>query len=329
MKIIRKFLCVLLCLFMLSGCVTSKKYVAYTIYPIQYLLERIGGNKIETISIQNNSIVQTANIVENYEEILKNSMYFFHIGNIEPYLDLYSDEIENTGVNDIDLSYLNAVYKYKRYNVVYSEDGDSTWYESSYYNDAIFDEIDTYDYDLFLWLNPICMLSMAESVYSTLSSNYVEQSDYFKANFETLENELVTLDANYHKLAVTLKKNDVTLKFVSMTGSFGSWQKAYGFRVYPICLSKYGALPNDAQLALIKERIIQDDVKFIVYEPNMSDEMSALYQELETELGLKRVNLSNISSLTVTQNNDGKNYLSLMNDNYAVLQSMADDLIGK
>ncbi len=69
MKVIRKILCVLLVL-MMCGCTSIKKYTAYTIYPIGYLLNRIGGNRIETISIQNRSLIQCANLVEDYNEIL-------------------------------------------------------------------------------------------------------------------------------------------------------------------------------------------------------------------------------------------------------------------
>ena len=35
-------------------------------------------------------------------------------------------------------------------------------------------------------------------------------------------------------------KNQKSIRFVSMTASFGNWQKTYGFQVYPIILSKYG-----------------------------------------------------------------------------------------
>ena len=108
-----------------------------------------------------------------------------------------------------------------------------------------------------------------------------------------------------------------------MTGSFGCWQKDFGFQVYPVCLSKYGALPNEVQLEAIKNRIIADDVKFIAYEPNMSEEMMELFIQLEEELGLKRVTLYNISSLTNSQIDSGKDYLSLMYENLSVLESMA------
>ncbi|MBO7698647.1 MAG: zinc ABC transporter substrate-binding protein, partial [Erysipelotrichaceae bacterium] len=114
-----------------------------------------------------------------------------------------------------------------------------------------------------------------------------------------------------------------SIKFVSMTGSFGCWQKDFGFQVYPVCLSKYGALPSDAQLEVIKNRIINDRVQYIAYEQNLPEDMLELFLQLESELGLKRITLHNISSLTATQIESGKDYLSLMYENLSVLDSIA------
>ena len=186
----------------------------------------------------------------------------------------------------------------------------------------MFAETNTYTNDLFLWLSPIGMLSMAKQIYTNLSSNYAEQAAYFEENYKTLENDLITLDAAYQNLATTLVKENKHIKFVSMTPSFGSWQKAYGIEVYPVCLSRYGALPTESELQIIKDRIIADKVEYIVYEPNMSEKMLDLFSSLEKELNLKRVNLSNISSLTTTQRTDNKDYLTLMYENLAVLNSI-------
>ena len=323
MKVIRKILCVLLVL-MMCGCTSIKKYTAYTIYPIGYLLNRIGGNRIETISIQNRSLIQCANLVEDYNEILSDSLVLFHIGDLEPYMDLYSSKIKELGVdlNAGDLSVLNCLYEYKRYTPVVV-DGKVSFVEGSYYEGDIFNEIDTYDLDPFIWLSPSGMYCMAKDVYDYLSNNYVEQSSYFTENYKQVADELIALDASYQALASKLVKENKTIKFVSMTGSFGCWQKDFGFQVYPVCLSKYGALPSDAQLEAIKTRIKNDDVRFIAYEPNMPDEMLQLMVALEDELGLKRVTLHYISSLTASQIESGKDYLSLMYENLSVLDSIA------
>ena len=210
----------------------------------------------------------------------------------------------------------------KRYTPVIV-DGKVSYVEGPYYEGDVFNEIDTYDLDPFIWLSPSGMYCMAKDVYEYLANNYVEQSAYFEDNYKQVADELIALDASYQALAARLVKENKTIKFVSMTGSFGCWQKDFGFQVYPVCLSKYGALPSDAQLEIIKTRIRNDDVRFIAYEPNMPDEMMELMVKLEEELGLKRITLRNISSLTSTQIESGKDYLSLMYENLSVLESIA------
>lgn len=323
MKILKKVLIIVLVL-SLTGCAKVKTYASYTIYPIGYLLNRIGGNRIQTISVQNSDLVQRAKPVDNFQEILDDSIFFFHIADLEPYLEMYDDELTSTEANNVDLSLLNAIYRFKRYTRV-SSGGIDTYIESNYYDGDCFENVDTYDNDLSLWLDPSGMLSMAKDVYDTLASNYVEQASFFKTNYDALYNDLTSLEAAYQSLSTKLKKENKVIKFVSMTPSFGSWQKSYGFSVYPVCLSKYGVLPNEEQLAIIKQRIIDDNVQYIVYEPNMTTEMFDLCKELETELGLKRVNLSNISSLTKTQIEDGKDYLSIMYENLSVLENISVD----
>ncbi|MDO5440797.1 MAG: zinc ABC transporter substrate-binding protein [Erysipelotrichaceae bacterium] len=322
MKILKKALITILLLLLLTGCSQVKTYTAYTVYPVGYLLNRIGGNRINTISVQDNSIVERAKPIDNFKEVIDDSFYFFHIGDLEPYLEIYNDDILDSGVNSIDLSLLNSIYKFQRYTRV-SSGGVETYIESPYYDGECFDSIDTYDFDLFLWLDPSGMLSMAKDVYDTLSNNFVEQSQFFKDNYNTLYTELTTLEASYHQLSNKLKSENKVVKFVCMTPSFGAWQKSYGFSVYPICLSKYGTLPTDEQLAIIKQRIIDDDVKYIAYEPNMTEEMTSLFSSLEQELGLKRVNLSNLSSLTTTQSEENKDYFTIMYENLSVLENIA------
>ncbi|MBR0461570.1 MAG: zinc ABC transporter substrate-binding protein [Erysipelotrichaceae bacterium] len=327
MKIFRKLLCVIMVL-MLCACgketTNIRTYYSYSIYPVGYLLNRIGGNRINTISVQSNTIVQTATVLDNYKEILNESLYFFHIGDLEPYLEVCGKEIDESGVNQIDLG-TNSIYAFKRYTPI-NMNGTLSFVESDYYEGDAFEFANTYKDDLFIWLDPIGMLSMAKSICNSLSSNYVEASEYFNANYETLESDLIALDAAYQNLATSLQKEGRTIKFVSMTPSFGSWQKAYGFEVYPVCLSRFGAIPTQSQLEIIKERIIKDGVEYIAYEPNMSSEMLNLFTSLESELGLKRVNLSNLSSLTVTQQTDNKDYLTIMYENLAVLENIATSI---
>ena len=108
-----------------------------------------------------------------------------------------------------------------------------------------------------------------------------------------------------------------------MSASFGNWQKTYGFEVYPVVMSKFGALPNETQLQAIKDRLKEDNVQYLVYEPNMTEDLITLYDSILEELGMTRIQLSNLSSETDQEEADGKDYLSIMYENLSVLSTLS------
>ncbi len=321
------FLTAVLTIGSLTGCTQIKNGIAYSVYPIGYLIERIAGTDFEKESIQTNEIIQRAQIAENYQEILEKSAVYMHIGNLEPYHTAYGKNILAASDDTMDLSALNAVYNFKRYTKV-TADNMTTYIEAPYYSGEVFTTIDTDEKDLYLWNDPIAMYSMSKDILKWLCENYPDQTVQFNDNFEKLETDLINLDAMYQKLATALETDGQEIRFVSMTASFSSWQKTYGFQVYPLILSKYGVLPTEKQLELIKQRIIEDGVKYIIYEPNMTEDMIALFDEVQNELGLIRVELSNLSSLSESEEEAGKDYLSIMYENLSVLETMKESVSG-
>lgn len=312
-----QFLCVCLLLVNLTGCMTAQPKIAYTIYPIEFLLQRIAGDKATLVSISDGTMVLRSQIAENYKEVLEDVDVLMHMGSVEPYMLVYSKEIAASKTPVIDLSANNSVYMFERYDYVVLNET-TVGVSSKYYDSPIFDTIDTYTYDPYLWMDPIAMLSMAEQIRDWLINKYPEEAAYFNDNYDKLELELARLDADFHEL----KNNGTTIQFVSMTPSFGTWQKNYGIKVYPIVLSRYGVLPTDEQLELIKQRILADGVQYIIREPNLPDDYIELMNELAEELELTIVDLNNISSITDEQRLEGKDYIQLMRENLNELEKM-------
>lgn len=324
----RKIVCCVLCLLMLTGlsaCQSVKTKVCYTVYPIGYILDRVTGQKIETVSIQNEDSIQIAQINENYEEELKEAGVFVYLGQLEPYLTIYNDSIESMQIDFLDLSINNSFSRFQRYTRV-AKEGQESFIESPYYSSSLFDSVDVNQMDLALWMNPVSMLSMAKEITEWLIKKSPENEAYFQERYEALQADLILLDSEFETLSRKLIAEKKEIKFVSMTSCFGNWQ-SYGIQVYPVILSKYGVLPTEAQLEVIINRIIEDDVKYIAYEPNLDEASRALYERIKDELGLVEVNLSNVSSLSGSEKEAGADYLSIMYQNLDILESMMNDQI--
>lgn len=315
---IKLFLVSVLALFLVSGCEEKNPSIATTVYPVQYLVERIGGDDVTVSNITENTMIQRAQIKSSFQDILKDSDALFYIGGLEPYMDLYVDDIRDTGVDMVDLATKSAIYKFERYTST-TIDGITAGTEGPYYEGEEFANLDTYDADPMLWMDPVAMTSMASDIRDYLVQKYPQYKDIFDENYDALELDLARLEADFQ----AIPDGKMNISFVSMTPSFGNWQKSYGIKVYPITLSKYGALPTSDQLAAMKKRIKSDHVLYIAIEQNLSEDMEKLQQQLIDELALIPVNLNNLSSISSEDKKASKDYLTIMYDNLKALESIA------
>ena len=315
---IKLFLVSVLALFLVSGCEEKNPSIATTVYPVQYLVERIGGDDVTVSNITENTMIQRAQIKSSFQDILKDSDALFYIGGLEPYMDLYVDDIRDTGVDMVDLATKSAIYKFERYTST-TIDGITAGTEGPYYEGEEFANLDTYDADPMLWMDPVAMTSMASDIRDYLVQKYPQYKDIFDENYDALELDLARLEADFQ----AIPDGKMNISFVSMTPSFGNWQKSYGIKVYPVTLSKYGALPTSDQLAAMKKRIKSDHVRYIAIEQNLSEDMEKLQQQLIDELALIPVNLNNLSSISSEDKKASKDYLTIMYDNLKALESMA------
>lgn len=318
-KYLKRMIVVFLAITMLSGCKTGKPVVGVTVYPVQYLVQRIAGNKVDVEMMSSGSVIQRATIVADHESKLKKIDVLFHINQLESYYNVYRNEIENANVEVVDLSITAAIYSFRRYTIA-NVAGSEITVESDYYSGNAFTAIDMYDKDPMLWMDPIAMTSMGKTVLNWLLKVYPEEAKTFNANFKTLQSELARLDAEYQKLRLNKK----SVSFVSMTPSFGNWQKAYGVHVYPVFLSRFGVYPSDNQLQLIKQRIVADNVKYIALEANLPEDMLSVYTSMLADLGLKAIPLHNLAFLTEADLAGNKDYLTLMYENLSTLESIAE-----
>lgn len=315
-----KFLTALMALMLLlcTGCKPATPSVSVTVYPIQYLVERIGGNYVKVDSISENGAIQSAAIKDDFRKTLEDNKVLFYIQELEPYFDVYTNDIRSANIDMVDLASKSVFYKFQRITTTMNN-GQSVSVESSYYEGDIFKNIDMYKDDPMIWMDPVSMISSAEIIRDYLIEQYPEYQAAFEKNFDELELDLTRLDVEYQEL----KTASGDIAFVSMTPSFGAWQKSYGVNVYPVCLSKYGAIPSNEQLAIIKQRIIDDNVKYIARETNLNSEMKVLYNSLKDELGLIEVDISNLSSLSADEKAENKDYLTIMYENLASLELIA------
>ena len=204
-KIIFTFLSIL-SVFLLTGCFDTNNLegsnITTTVYPIEYLIDRLYGEHSNITSIYPNDIditkyELTEKQVEKYSK--ETSLFIYNgLSNEKEIAKTFINENKNMQI--IDVSY-GLKYKYG------------------------IEE---------LWLNPNNYLMLANTIKNDLeelsSSKYAAEE--IEQNYATLEEDLTTLDAELRNIAVSAK-NSNTDTIVIAFNSLGFLEK-YGFEVINI-----------------------------------------------------------------------------------------------
>ena len=304
MKLVKMTLCLCLFLMTLYGCRATHDQVLVTCYPLQYLVEQIAQDRVSCVLLSENTLIQRAQIRDDYQELLAQSDALLYLGGLESYYEAYADEITDSRIEQVNLVDQLGNFPFLRY-------GENNETQPWYAGDA-FDDVDMYYSDPTLWMDAVTMCGMAACIRDYLSERYPAYAQEFADNYDALEIALSRLDARYQQL------REKQIRVAVMTPNFGHWQN-YGIQVYPVCLSRYGALPDDEQLSVIIETLREDGVQYMAIEENLPQDMIDLRLQIINELGLTPVPLNNISSLSDAQQRAGKNYLTLMQENLNVL----------
>ena len=304
----------------LCGCTNEKATVTTTTYAVKYLVEALAGERVDVEYISSDTFIQRASLVQNYKEILSRTTLLLYIGELEPYMDVYPEIFTNYKFEAINLASLSAIYDFKRYTTVKAGNGAFIVQESDYYDSELFKDVDTYNKDPFIWLDPIAMSSMASTIKDWLCSYYPEDTLIFENNFKALQQNFVRMDAEYQEL-----KKLTDIKVVTVTCSFGNWQKLYGVEVYPLIMSKYGALPTDEQLQAIEDTIRDEDVRYIIYDATLPSDMQKLYEKVKTDLSLQVIELSSLTRLSAEDIQKNKSYTTIMYENLTNLEKAFKD----
>lgn len=304
MKLVKMTLCLCLSLMTLCGCRVTHDQVLVTCYPLQYLVEQIAQDRVSCVLLSENTLIQRAQIRDDYQELLAQSDALLYLGGLESYYEAYADEITDSRIEQVNLVDQLGNFPFLRY-------GENNETQPWYAGDA-FDDVDMYYSDPTLWMDAVTMCGMAACIRDYLSERYPAYAQEFADNYDALEIALSRLDARYQQL------REKQIRVAVMTPNFGHWQN-YGIQVYPVCLSRYGALPDDEQLSVIIETLREEGVQYMAIEENLPQDMIDLRLQIINELGLTPVPLNNISSLSDAQQRAGKNYLTLMQENLNVL----------
>ncbi|BDH62687.1 adhesin [Lysinibacillus sp. PLM2] len=292
--------------------VDSNKIDIYTtVYPLSYFAERIGGDYVNVSSIYPpGSNEHTFEPTQTDMIKLADSDLFLYIGlGLEGFVEnakssLANEQVKFVAVGDnIPEDKLNLSTGHTFEEAI-----------SEHEHEHEHEEHDHGEFDPHVWLSPSLSQDLALSIKDELVNAMPEQEQLFNENYETLVADLQSLNKDLEQLVAEASSKTF---FVSHS-SFGYIAGEYGLIQVPIAGLNSQSEPSQKELIEIVDLAEDLDVKYILFEQNISSNLTSVIQN---EIGAEALTLHNLSVLTEEDIAQNETYFTLMKRNIETLRT--------
>lgn len=280
-----------------------------TAYPLAYFTERIGGERVNVDSIYPPGANEhTFEPTQQDMIALAEADFLFYIG---LGLEGFVDSAKNT-LNGENVEFVAPADAISGNELVEEEASNESPEEGS---EEANPEGDNHRIDPHVWISPVLSLKLAASIKDSLVKADVEGVELYEANFEELVSELEQLDQSFADLANTVENKTF---FVSHA-AFGYIAKTYGFEQVAVAGLNSQDEPSQKELTEIVELAKEKEIDYIVFEQNVSSNLTEVIQK---EVGAEAIEMHNLGVLTQEDINNGETYFTLMEKNLRVLETI-------
>ncbi len=285
---------------LLSGCgaltgasETKERQVVASFYPLAWVTERVAGDDWTVTNLTTPggephdlelSISATADLAE--------AALVVYLDGFQPAVDDAVDtNVEGATLDAADVVELRPVAEHE---------GGHTADDGHDHGDA----------DPHFWLDPLLMADLTGAVADQLAELDPDDAATYRANAADLVADLETIDAAYAEGLADCQRDVVVVSH----DAFG-YLARYGLHLEPIAGLSPDAEPTPAALAALAD-LIEDEGVTTVFSERLAS--PALAETLAADLGVETAVLDPLEGLT--DETEGQDYLSLMQDNLSALE---------
>lgn len=302
-----------------------------TAYPLAYFTERIGGERVNAKSIYPPGANEhTFEPTQQDMIALAEADLLFYIGlDIEGFIDSAKDTLSGENValvatadaiSDEELeagelheeeSHGAETHKEESHNDHAEEESP----EGKAHEKESHEEHDHGAVDPHVWISPVLSQKLAESIKDSLVTADADGAELYEANFEELVTDLKQLDQSFTTLADQVENKTF---FVSHA-AFGYIADTYGFEQVAVAGLNSQDEPSQKELTEIVDLAKEKKIDYIVFEQNVSSNLTEVIQK---EVGAEGIQMHNLSVLTQEDIDNGETYFTLMEKNRDVLETI-------
>lgn len=258
--------------------------ITASFYPYYFFASQIGGNKTSVINItpagaEPHDYEPTPQDIVNIES----SNLLILNGSVEPWGNKIKDNLKNKNTKILEV-------------------GDGL------FTQKVVDENGVNSTDPHIWLSPTLAEKQVKAILNEFIQIDPENKTYYYTNTNKLLSDLNNLDKEYRTGLSSCKSRDI----ITSHAAFGYLATDYGLKQVPIAGLSPDAEPSLKQLTDIANFARKNNIKYIFFESLVSPKLS---NTIASDVGAKTLVLNPIEGLTPAELSEGKNYLTVMQDN--------------
>ncbi|HEM3569369.1 TPA: zinc ABC transporter substrate-binding protein AdcA [Streptococcus suis] len=278
----------------------GKLNIVTTFYPVYEFTKQVAGDEANV-----DLLVKAGTEVHGYEPSAKD---IARIQEADAFV--YENENMETWVHDVekslDTTKVNVISATEGMLLLPGGEEDHEGHDHS-------EEGHSHAYDPHVWLSPERAITLVENIRDSLVAKYPEKKDAFETNAAAYIEKLDALDMKYSETLSAAKQK----YFVTQHTAFAYLALDYGLKQVSITGVAADEDPTPSRLAELTEYINKYGIKYIYFEENASKSVA---ETLAKETGVQLDVLNPLESLTDEDMKNGKDYISVMEDNLTALE---------
>lgn len=232
----------------------NKLTVVASFYPLAFLAQEIGGEKVEVTNLAGNTEVHEYQPSPQDMVLLqKADIVLFQGAQIEPWAKNLIPDIQKKGITILDISRAIAIKKGEMLDV---SDGGVTVPSADIHSSQMPNP--------HTWLNPVQEKETITLMLPIFQKKDPQNAEYYQKNADMLQKKFADLDTAFQKTLTHCQKKSVIVSH----DAFEDLAKRYKFETIPISSLSPEDEPSAERLAELKKTAIEKGITHIVAEEN-------------------------------------------------------------
>ncbi|MED1723725.1 metal ABC transporter substrate-binding protein [Brevibacillus parabrevis] len=287
----------------------AKPKVYTTIYPLEYVAKRIGGEHVEVtnmipLGVEPHDYEPTA---KDMVALANADVFAYNGSGLELWVDKAVSNLDKNKTVIVNAS--EGLDLLKASKDEHDHEGEAATEEHAKEQH----DHDHGEFDPHVWLDPMKLKAQAEKVKNTLAQKDQAHAADFEKNFAQLAADLDKLDQDFNTMVSAAPKKE----FMTSHSAFSYLAKRYGLEQVAISGLNPADEPSPGELKSLVEHVKEHNISYVMFETLVSPKVAEV---IAKEAGVKTATLNPLEGLTEDDVKAGRDYLSIMRDNMETLK---------